>query len=586
MNLQPDIRWQLLNPDPAEVRRLANALKCHPITATVLVNRRIVSRPEACRFLDAPLSGIRPPFSLRDMDRAVQRLHTAIRNGEKILIFGDYDVDGITATTLLEEFLAGVGADVSHYIPHRRQEGYGFQVRHVTEWAVPRGVDLVVTVDCGSASHEAVDAARDAGIDVIVTDHHTMAGDPPAAVAVVNPRRADCGAGLGDLAGVGVAFYLIIALRKHLRDQGFWEDRPEPNLLDCCDLVALGTVADVVPLRGENRIFSRAGLERLGCGDRGGIRPGIQALLAVAGIGDRSIGAEDIAFRLGPRINAAGRMDHARLAVELMTTDDPARAMTIAEELNRLNGERQAVEQRMLDEIFNHLRLHPHLLDARSLVLASEKWHEGVLGIVAAKVARRIYRPVILIANREGMGKGSGRSIAGVDLHAALSACADDMERFGGHAMAAGLTIRPEVIAGFRERFDAAVRAVAGPEAFVPVLTLDAELPLDSITDGLLDELASLNPYGEGNPEPLFMARDVRVRFSKIVGGRHRRMTLCPALDPSGRAINAIQFNVDPAGALPDRFDKMAFRALWNVFNGRKTPQVVIEAVGETDGGL
>ncbi len=556
------------------MRRLTNALKCHPITAKVLINRRIVTRPDACRFFDAALGAIRPPFSIKDMDAAVTRLHAALRKKEKILIFGDYDVDGVTATTLMTEFLTGVGADVSHYIPHRTREGYGFQAQHVTDLAVPQKIGLIVTVDCGSASHDAVEAARDAGIDVIITDHHVVGGELPAATAVINPQRPDCCAGLGDLAGVGVAFYLIIALRKHLRDQGFWEDRPEPNLKRFCDLVALGTVADVAPLTAENRIFSRAGLEQIGCGDR----PGIWALMSVAGIGDRPIAAEDIAFRLGPRINAAGRMDHARLALELMTTEDPDRAMAIAKELNRLNAERQAVEQRMFDEIVNHLRLHPRLLAGRSLVLASEKWHQGVLGIVASKVVRRYYRPVLLIGIEAETAKGSGRSIAGVDLHQALAACAGDLERFGGHAMAAGLSIRPEKIAGFRDHFDAAVREMADEEAFAPVLTLDAELDFADITEGLLDELASLNPYGEGNPEPLFMARDVRVRFSKLVGGRHRRMTLCSASDPAGRPFNAIQFNIDPNGPLPDRFDQLAFRACWNHYNGRRTPQVVIEA--------
>lgn len=568
-------RWHLLTPNPDAVRRLSRALNCHPVTAAVLVNRGYVSRPDARRFLDAALTAIRPPSSLQDMERAVRRLSGAIRRKEKILIFGDYDVDGVTATTLLTEFLGAVDADVSHYIPHRTREGYGFQTRHVTDPALARGVDLIITVDCGTGSHEAVAAAREAGIDVIITDHHSLTGAPPPAAAVVNPRRSDCCAGLGDLAGVGVAFYLIIALRTRLREEGFWKETPEPNLKRFCDLVALGTVADVVPLTAENRIFSRAGLERLRCGDR----PGIQALLTAAGIGDRPLNAEDIAFRLGPRINAAGRMDHAGLALELMTTDDPERAAGIAQELNRLNSERQAVERRILDDVNNHLRLHPHLLQGRSLVLASGRWHQGVLGIVASKVVRRYYRPVILIGEEEGIGKGSGRSIPGVDLHRALSACEGDLDRFGGHAMAAGLTIRSDGIAAFRDHFDEAVRGAAGEEAFTPVITIDAELGVTDVTDTLLDELSSLNPCGEGNPEPLFMARNVRVKFSKVVGGHHRRMTLCSESDRSGRSIAAIQFNIDPEAPLPGRFDKLAFRACWNCYNGRRTPQLMVEAV-------
>lgn len=570
--------WEIITPDEDAVRRVREALDCRPLTAAILVNRGVATAEAARAFMDGALSGLRPPFGIRDMDAAVRRIAHALQEREKILIFGDYDVDGVTATTLLLEFLRESGADVSFYIPHRTREGYDFQANHVLQVAIPRGVDLIVTVDCGSTRHEAVRLAGESGIDVVVTDHHTI-GAPPPAEAVVNPRRADCDAGFDHLAGVGVAFSLLICLRRHLRETGFWSGRKEPNLRAFSDLVALGTVADVVPLTAENRIFSRAGLERMVCSDR----PGICALMSVAGLGDRPIAAEDIAFRLGPRINAAGRMDHAGLALELLTTDDPDRAMEIARELNRLNGERQAVERRMLDEILNHLRLHPHLLEGRSIVLSSEKWHEGVLGIVAAKVARLHYRPVLLIGVRDGVGKGSGRSIPGVDLHAGLAACAGDLERFGGHAMAAGLTIRPDKIPGFRDRFDAAVREMSTDDDFTPVLTLDAELPLSDISDVLLDELASLNPYGEGNPEPLFMARRVRVRFSKIVGGRHRKMTLSAESDPSGKPVQAIQFNVDPDGPLPDRFGKMAFRAGWNVYNGRKTPQVTVEVANSED---
>lgn len=527
--------------------------------------------------METALSAIRPPFSLQDMDAAVRRLHHAIVQKEHILIFGDYDVDGVTATTLVAGFLKDVGAHVSHYIPHRRREGYGFQTRHVAEVAAPRRIDLIVTVDCGATSHDAIDAARAAGIDVIVTDHHTMPPTPPRAVAVVNPRRADCGAGLDDLAGVGVAFYLIIALRTYLRDQGFWNAVPEPNLKQFCDLVALGTVADVVPLTAENRIFSRTGLELMGTGGR----PGVSALLSVAGVGNRRVSATDIAFRLGPRINAAGRMDHAQVALELMTAEDPDQALAIAQELDRLNGERQAVEQRILDEAFNHLRLHPHLLKRRSLVLASENWHEGVLGIAASKVVKRHHRPVILIGTGGDAGIGSGRSIPGIDLHKVLTACSDDLERFGGHAMAAGLTIQPDKIAAFQNHFEEAVQYMSKEAAFAPVLTIDAELDFADITDALLDELESLNPYGEGNPEPLFMARNVRVRFSKIVGGCHRRMTLGPESNPACRPVNAIQFNIDPDAPLPNRFDKLAFKAGWNHYNGNRTPQVMVEAAAQ-----
>jgi single-stranded-DNA-specific exonuclease len=559
----------IITPDSAAVQRVCDALGCLPMTAAVLVNRGVATAEAARAFMDGTLSGLRPPFGIRDMDAAVRRIAHAIAHREKILIFGDYDVDGITATTLLLEFLRETGADVSFYIPHRTREGYDFQVDHVLTVAIPQSVDLIITVDCGSTRHEAVRLAGESGIDVVVTDHHTI-GTPPPAEAVVNPRRSDCGAGFDHLSGVGVAFALLICLRRHLRESGFWADRPEPNLRALSDLVALGTVADMVPLVADNRILSRIGISEL---NRGG-RHGVAALARAAGLAD-GVHADDIAFRLAPRLNVAGRLGHARTAVELLTTRDARRAEAIAEELNRLNRRRQETEKRILDQAAAELDRRPELLAGRSsLVLAHPDWHEGVLGIVAAKLVDRYWRPVILMSARPPTGKGSGRSIPGINLHDALVDCAGHLEKFGGHPMAAGLQIATDRIDAFREAFEAAISAAGRPDHFRRTLPIDAELDFDAVTDRLVDELESLGPFGEGHPEPLFLARNVTVDTDRIVGRFHRRMTLRPAGARTG--LEAIRFNVDPADR-PSRFDALAFRLRWNRWNGRKRIQLVVE---------
>ncbi len=512
---------------------------------------------------------------MKDMDIAVNRICSAIMKNEKIMIFGDYDADGITATTILFEFLQYAKADVSFYIPHRVKEGYSLQISHISDYAIPAEIKLIITVDCGSSSHDAVNLAQKSGIDVIVTDHHAISHNPPPALAVVNPKRTDCTAGFDNLAGVGVAFYLMVCLRKHLREIGFWkENLPEPNLKNFCDLVAIGTVADIVPLTHENRIFSKTGLDIINTHSR----IGVSALMEASGIGDNNADTEAIAFRLAPRLNAAGRLDHARIAVELLTTRDPETAKEIARNLHNLNAVRQEQEQKIFEQILVHLNNHPHLLNRTTLVLAGKGWHEGVIGIVASRVVERFFRPVILIATNNGMGKGSGRSIPGIDLHAGILSCEKDLEYFGGHAMAAGLTIKANNIGVFQQHFEDFVKKMSRPEHFVPTLSVDTELEFDDISDQLTDELESLQPFGEGNPEPLFMAGNVKVSSSKIVGKNHRRMILRQnSGTKSGKVFNAMHFNIDPQIPLKESYDQIIFRLKWNRWNGKKIAQLIIE---------
>jgi single-stranded-DNA-specific exonuclease len=567
-------RWHIMTPEAAVVSTLRASLGCHPVMATLLANRRLESPEQAQGFLNASLSQLRPPTGLKDLEPAVERTARAVTSAETILLFGDYDVDGTTAVAVLFEFLTACGASVTYYIPHRLKEGYGLQLRHIAEVAVPRRAALLITVDCGSGSHAAVEAARAAGIDVIITDHHTIGGRLPKALAVINPKRKDCTAGLSRLAGVGVAFCLALALRKHLRDRGFWKDRAEPNMRYLCDLVALGTIADMVPLVEENRILAKTGLELIGSGRR----PGLAALMDAAGISNRPADSEDVAFRLGPRLNAAGRVDHAGLAVDLLITDRPDTARQIARALNSLNANRQGIEREILADIQAEIARRPELLERRTLVLAQPGWHEGVIGIVASKVMDRYYRPVVLIALRGGSGRGSARCIPGIDLYACLSACHAHLEELGGHLQAAGLKISETQLPAFRQAFEEAVCRVSGPDLFIPTLSIDAELDLGEISEDLVDQLETLMPFGSGNPEPLFMARDVAVVSSSWVGQQHRRMVLRQASGTVQRTFRAIHFHADAHSAAQEHFGRMAFKLRWNRWNGNRTIQLVVEA--------
>ncbi|MBE9544689.1 MAG: single-stranded-DNA-specific exonuclease RecJ [Proteobacteria bacterium] len=565
--------WQMQQPDPGVVEKLSRELNYHPLTATVLVNRDIFTLTDAQSFLNISLSDLRSPFSLKDMDAAVNRIHKAIIENEKILIFGDYDVDGVTAVVILLNFLRYVGADVSYYIPHRITEGYSIQPMHISQYVRPNQFDLIITADCGSGSHQAVEAANRFGIDVIITDHHNISEDIPPALAVINPKRHDCNAGLPNLAGVGVAFFLLICLRTHLREIGYWDERPEPNLKEYCDLVALGTVADMVPLIEENRILSKTGLELI----KTGHRPGLTALLEASAIRNQSLSAEDIAFRLAPRLNAAGRMDHAARAVELLITKDPNAAEKAAHTLNLLNRKRQDLEKGILTDINRFIDNNPSLLRRRSLVLYRPGWHAGVLGIVASRMMHNYHRPVVLISLQDGTGKGSARSVEGLNLYDTLAACEPFLESFGGHAMAAGLQIREEKIADFQDAFEKEIQRTTSPEILIPALQIDSELDFAAVSDGLMDELELLMPFGAGNPEPLFLARNVKVANSKIVAKSHRRMILSQASGYTTTTIPAIQFNVDDEDAKKFHFDQIVFRLHWNRWNGKKSAQIVVE---------
>jgi single-stranded-DNA-specific exonuclease len=569
--------WHILKPDPSRMRELCGRLKCSPIIAAILVNRNLQTPDGASKFLRPSIEHLRPPCGLKDMQAAVERVTRAIEKREKLMIFGDYDVDGVTAAAILFDFLLKAGADVSYYIPHRIEEGYSLKADHIDKVAVPAGIDLIITADCGSGSHAAVQRANAAGIDVVVTDHHRVSDTLPPAVAVVNPKRPDCTAGFEHLAGVGVAMALLICLRKHLRERGVWHTRSEPNLKALCDLVALGTIADAVPLIDENRIFVTAGIEVIRSGRA---RTGVIGILNSCRLSCRDVDAEDLAFKVIPRLNAAGRMDHALPAARLLLTENRETAKVIADSLDEMNNRRKDTERQILQQIRHYLKEHPQELNCRALVLSQEGWHEGVLGIVASRLVERHYRPVVLISTREGIGKGSARSILGFNLYRGLTACADQLENFGGHAMAAGLGIRTENISTFKAAFEQAVASAGADINPVQEIRIDCVLDFEQITEQLIDDIDALQPFGSGNTEPLFMAGDVQIKQSKIVGDRHRRLLLTQS--GAGRSFPAIQFNIDPNQALPKRLKKIAFHLQWNRWNGGKSAQMVIDEIAAT----
>jgi len=566
------LTWKIRQSDQDTVSDLTRQMGLHPLTARLLNNRSIFNPEEAERFLRPSLKDLPSPTLLKDIDVAGARIVAALESKEEILIFGDYDVDGITATSLLYRFLKKAGARISYYIPNRITEGYGLKPQHITSCALDRKAKLIITVDCGSTSHEAIRKARQHNIDVIVTDHHELPDKLPDALAVINPKRNESVADLGYLAGVGVAFYLIIRLRMQLRETGYWRDKEEPNLKKVCDLVALGTVADVVPMVNANRILTRAGLNELKTSGNGGIR----MLMELCGIDKRHMDAADIAFKLAPRLNAAGRLAHADAAMALLTADNPQDAAKHAGHLHTLNLKRRKMEQEILEEIDARLSRHPLNAKTSIILLHGRNWHVGLLGIVASRLVSRFARPVIILTLEGDIAKGSARSIPGIDLAGLLSACTQHLVSHGGHAMAAGLQLQADKIEVFRDAIEQCVEKSMGKGLVAPSLAIDSKLDFREISRSFIDEMEFLKPFGEKNPEPLFAAENVRVTQSKILSGGHRRMILKQV---EGRSFQAIHFNPDPDLVSLDFFRKIAYRLQINRWNRKENIQLMIEDV-------
>jgi len=570
------VRWELLPEEPGAAA-LAAAVGCHEIVAQILWRRGIRSEEEADRFLRPRLADLPDPALLTGIEPAVARIVRAIEAGERITAYGDYDVDGVTSTTLLVSFLRACGADVDYYVPHRLGEGYGLNLDAVATLAA-RGTRLLVTLDCGVTAVAEVDEAIRRGVDVVVVDHHTTPAELPRAAAILNPWQPGCAYPTRHLCAVGVTFLLCAALRRALRERGRFAGRAEPNLRSFLDLVALGTIADVVPLTEANRLLVREGLQVLATSRR----PGIRALKRVAGMAeDGAVSAGQVGFRLGPRINAAGRLDDAGRAVELLICDDPLRAERLARELDAANAERQSIERQILDEALAQAKEQG---PAPGLVLAREGWHPGVVGIVASRIVSRLHRPAVVIGidPATGVGKGSGRSIASFDLFGALQACSEHFVRFGGHRLAAGVTIEREAIDPFRQAFARVAEAQLAGQDLSPTLRIDALVDLDSLTERLCEELERLTPFGAGNPEPVFGLRRVRAsgrivgRSATSAGHLKLRLERAPLVDAIGFGL------ADELPRLEGAVD-LGFTLGFDEFRGVRRVQLGVKSVRTAD---
>ena len=518
------MRWVLRSADPQHVQRLALENNLAPWLARLLAVRGVESGEQAQKFLAPSLQDLHSPYLMSGLRAAVERLKAAIERGETVLIYGDYDVDGTTAIVILKTALELCGGKVDYHVPHRIREGYGMR-DEVIEQAADRGIRLIISVDTGIRAFAAAETAARRGLDLIVTDHHLPQADGvPKALAVVNPNQQGCEYPCKSLCGAGVAFKIAQAL---LVESG--RERLLPSFLK---MVAIATIADAVPLIGENRVFAKLGLEGL----RKPVNAGLKALLSTCQLdGSRPLSAGDIAFRVAPRLNAAGRMDIAQRVIELFTEKDGAKAAEMAMELNQLNGDRQQEEQRIVDEIMKKVDESPDLKDAYCMVIDGDGWHRGVIGICATRVVERYHRPALVFSCENGEAHGSGRSIRAFHLLDALESCPDLFTRFGGHSHAVGCALPTENIPKLRAHLDEYARRLLTPEDFIPELEYDAEVSLDDIKHDFWLALQKLEPFGIGNQTPTFVARNARlIQPARIMKEKHLKLRAVPAEPDAG----------------------------------------------------
>jgi single-stranded-DNA-specific exonuclease len=563
-------RWQM-RPLPDTIsnddcRQLAKQLDL-PLSVIGLLAKRGLTDAQAIHsFLNPSLRDLPSPFSMKGMQQAVGNIADAIIEQRPIIVYGDYDADGITATALLILFIQKCGGRVSHYVPDRFEEGYGLNSRAVqticTQENGATEEKVLITVDCGISNAAEVHEAKRLGCSVIITDHHTPPIKLPEADAVLNPLQPGCTFPFKHLAGVGVAFFLVMGLRKELYDRGFWQPDAVPNLKNYLDLVALGSIADLVPLRDINRILVSGGLEVM----NSRMRLGLAKLYTIANGNNPQITAEDVAFKLAPRINAVGRMNSADKAIALLTTDNAALAAKMAQELEEANEQRKEIQQQLISNARSQAE---GLIQKKrnALVLAGNDWHVGVLGIVASQICESFHRPTIVLSIEANRIKGSGRSVKGMNLHEALSLCADYIEQFGGHKRAAGLTIAPDNLEKFREKFEQVTTAMLSEDDLVPRLEYDDHLEQHLLFNKtFLQHYVRLAPFGKGNPEPLFVCDRLKFSSARIVGANHLKFTL----QDNETSRNGIGFNLGfVLEEMNDTTNMGAFQLRYNRFQGK-----------------
>ena len=510
------MRWSLLNPNQNTVSSVKKAFRTSEVIARVLANRNILNPNLARPFFTPNLDMLHNPYLMQDMDKAVERVLKNIKSGKPIMVFGDYDVDGTTGAAALYLAFQKFGADVTYYIPDREKEGYGLSY-HGIEVAKDIGIDLIITCDCGINAFVQVDFANEQNIDLIITDHHTTDTELPKAHAILNPKREDCEYPFKGLCGGGVAFKLITAVGNEL-------NIPLTDYEEIIPLITLGIAADVVPIKDENRVLVHHGLNIL----KNLEKPGLKTLLELAGLkGHISVG--QLVFSIAPRINAAGRLGDANRAVELLVTDDQDKARLLVKELDNENKRRQMIQQAVVDEALLKVNAEADLKNENALVLANAGWHPGVVGIVASKIKEEFNRPTIIIALENGSGKGSARSVAGFDLYEALTACKTHLDGYGGHPMAAGLTLSNQKLEDFKKAFIDFANERLTKENLQATLTLDSEMALQDITPRFMEFLDKLSPYGPGNMRPKFAIRNVEIAGApKVIGktGEHIRFKI------------------------------------------------------------
>jgi single-stranded-DNA-specific exonuclease len=565
-----DKRWvRSPSAPPESVAAIARELDLPELFARLLAQRGFDTPAAAHQYLHSNLEDLHDPFRMKDLRRAAERLDRACALGERVFVFGDYDVDGITAAAMFTEILGNLGARVTPRIPERLREGYGLSQAAVRE-AAAGGARVVVTTDCGITAHAEAALARELGMDLIVTDHHEPQDGRPPALAVVNPKQADCSYPCDGLAGVGVAFKVLDGLLRLRGACGV-----DPRLCAMLDLVALGTIADMVPLLGENRVLARAGLEAISASRR----PGIKALLQSAGLGGKAIDSGDVGFVLAPRINAAGRLGDSASGIRLLLTRDPEVAADMARALENGNQERRRLDEVVEREACDMLPDDPSLCPPEPIVLSSSGWHSGVLGIVASRIVDRFRRPAILISFDNGVGKGSGRSVGDFDLAAAVSGCRDLLEGFGGHRHAVGLTIRRERLAEFSQRLARTSRTALEGMDLRSCVTFDTEEPLRSSTLELTRCLDRMAPFGLGNPEPVFLTRGVgAVSKPRVLGKDTLRLTAYH----SGFTCECVGFRMGALAARPEadwRRFSMVYTPIVNRWRGAETVELKIRDV-------
>ena len=529
-------KWVLREgADAGVVRQLSSELGVDPVLAELLVQRGVYTFEQARAFFRPNLADLHDPFLMADMDKAVERVHDAIISGEKILVYGDYDVDGTTAVSLVYSFLRRLTKAVDFYIPERYDEGYGVSYKGI-DWAAENGFGLIITLDCGIKANEKVDYAAGKGIDMIICDHHLPENELPKAVAVLDPKREDCHYPFDDLSGCGVGFKLVQAFSQRY-------DIPFETLVPLLDLLVVSIASDLVSVTGENRILAHFGLKQLNSKPR----EGLLAMIHLSGLEPTHITIDDIVFKIGPRINAAGRMESGRMAVELLTARDVETAIRVGSEINEHNNERKNIDRRITQEALDMVRSRVCLSSGNATIVYNPQWHKGAVGIVASRLVEAFYKPTIVFTKSQGgLVTGSARSVHGFDLYDAIESCSDLLENFGGHLYAAGLTLKEENLDVFCMRIEKHISEAIIPEMQTPVVDVDARLNFSQITPKFLRILKQFQPFGPGNNSPVFLTENVYDNGNgRKVGaeGGHLKLELIQESHPYHH-ISAIGFNM------------------------------------------